>query len=480
MGFSVVILLWIVLSISVDATMKSTFTDHDSNNTTESVLQQRTRERCNIFLAPTPTMNWGVYANVDFQKGDIVDVAGLTIPMAVDSPAVERSVLQDYIYGYWRVTMSMEESKDNDRPPRPSIQQLYSVMLGYDMFYNHNATPNIEFQTFGREPFMMQEEDDHDNDDLAMNVQGFVALRNIQRGEELWSTYKSDNEHDGGVGWFQQRGIALKTVHVEDSQLSLSQIDEYSQQYCSKISATISSTTWQKRIMTLWPPQKHHRKEWMKDNPLLPAVSAGWGQARAKDDIGNGERIELSTALVMSYSKHIQGTALRPIAYAWHDLYPHHHQILRQLRERVQLAVQYQGPETQWQSIDGWGDVEDVVLFPAAGNIGMVSRKQTAHQPTNCKLVLLGPLPDFTADAKVTVSLELLATRDIVVGELLTIDLPVNKDNAATKPTPQELRLLSQELRRTGQLHDSGIFRTHLQYRLQQVKQDKQPQSSEL
>ncbi|KAG7339432.1 SET methyltransferase domain containing protein [Nitzschia inconspicua] len=437
-------------------------------------------------------MNWGVYANRNFQRGDIVDVTGSTIPMAVDSPAVERSVLQDYVYGYWRIHYNNHLSSQQQRQQRhhhphdtsvPYVEQLFSVMLGYDMFYNHNATPNIEFQTFGREPkpskhFSKDDDgnvidiDDNDiDDDPAMNLQGFVALRDIQKGEELWSTYKSDNEHDGGVGWFRLRGIPLKTLDVQETQLSSQQqqLQQYADQYCSKIVATVSSDDWKNRVMTLWPSQRQHRMEWMKDNPLLPPIGSGWGSARAKVDISKGERIELSTALVLSYNKHVHGTALRPMSYTWHDMYPSHQRVLQELRTQQQLVVQYQGPDTRWQTVDAFTNLEDLVLFPAAGNIGMVQRKRHDTYPTNCKLVLHGPLQNFNAEARVTVTLEMIATQDISEGEVLVLDLPVSEDNnnnnnnhPTSRTTIQEYRLLYRELRQTGQLYNKDLVRYHL------------------
>lgn len=342
-------------------------------------------------------------------------------------------------------------------------------MLGFDMFYNHNATPNIEFQTFGREPMMLHDKDD-DDDAAAINAQGFVALRNIQRGEELFSTYKSSNEHDGGVGWFRQRGITLQTLDMSDTRLSADQLENYPQQYCSKITATISSSTWQQRIMTLWPPQPQYRKEWMKDYPLLPSRDdAGWAQARAKQNILSGERIEMATALVLSYSQHVKGTALRPISYTWHDLYPPQQQVLQQLRDQGQLHVQYQGPSTEWRSVDGYMDLQDVVLFPAAGNIGMVQRtyhhKEQQMATNNCRLVLHGPLKGFNNEAKVTVTIELIATHDIAAGELLILDVPIHRNDSPTQPTRREFQLLYRELLQSGQLFDENIFRHFLQRR---------------
>jgi hypothetical protein len=481
-----------------DHDASSTINNNKNNYNYNESITLELWQQCTVFLAPTLTMNLGVYANIDFKRGDIVDVAGLTIPITIDSPAVERSILHDYVYGYWRLLPPSvpppppRQGQKQDQPYRPTVQRMYSVLLGYDMYYNHNATPNIEFQTFGREPQSQHLQ----SEDVAMNAQGYVALRDISRGEELFSTYKNGNEYDGGIGWFHQRGLALKTLSLEDTQLSPTQVEEYAQQYCSKITATISSWTWQHHVMSLWPPSPRPLV-WMKEFPYLPPVKdAGWGQAYAKVYIPAGQRIELSTALLMSYSRHIQGTALRPISYTWHDLFPYQRQVLQQLHDQKQLVVQYQGPDTDWISIIGYSELEDIVLFPAAGNVGMVRKKTSKNQPTNCHFVLHPPPPlinpfdennnhnsdddedHYHHPLTDSVTMELIATKNIKVGDVLVVNVPVQEDDnddddddeeefvftstTSTTTTRKEYELLYRELQQSGQLFEKSIFRNDL------------------
>jgi hypothetical protein len=214
--------------------------------------------------------------------------------------------------------------------------------------------------------------------------------------------------------------------------------------------------------------------EWMKEFPYLPpSKDAGWGQAYAKVSIASGQRVELSTALVMSYSRHIHGTALRPISYTWHDLYPSQQQVLRHLRDQHQLTVQYQGPDTDWQSIDGYGSLKDVVLFPAAGNIGMVQRKTFKNQVTNCHLVLHPPITTTNHQSHpltISVTIELIATRDVKVGDLLVVDVPILPEkekgeytSTSTATLRREYGRLYRELQLSGQLFERSIFRRYLQ-----------------
>jgi hypothetical protein len=265
---------------------------------------------------------------------------------------------------------------------------------------------------------------------------------------------------------------------VEETQLSPPQLQVYSQRYCSKIIATISSLTWQQHVMSLWPSSSSSSSslprplEWMKEiSNLPPTKDAGWGQAYAKVDIAKGQRIEVSTALVMSYSRHIQGTALRPLSYTWHDLFRHQQQVLQQLHDQNQLTIQYQGPDTDWKLINAYSGLEDVVLFPAAGNIGMVLRKLSKNQATNCHLVLHPPSNSNTfpePSQTVSVTIELIASQNIKVGDVLVVNVPIPENDeytstsTATATTPHEYELLYRELQRSGQLVEPSIFQQYL------------------
>ncbi|KAL3914631.1 MAG: hypothetical protein SGARI_000025, partial [Bacillariaceae sp.] len=80
----------------------------------------------------------------------------------------------------------------------------------------------------------------------------------------------------------------------------------------------------------------------------------------------------------MSLSKHhVRNTALRPLVYAWDELYQEQQDTLKRMKKQQSSSmfrVQYQGPDTNWQSVDGFQDFHDLALFPASGNIGMVVR----------------------------------------------------------------------------------------------------------
>lgn len=427
-------------------------------------------QRCSIFVAPTLAsknnndnngkvgMNWGVYANRDFLEGEIVDISPLTVPIHDGSVAIERSVLNDYVYGYWRL---FEHPQIKGKH---TISKLYSVLFGPDMIYNHHPhTPNVAFTTFGREPEM--------NLPNAVNPQGFVANRKIKRGEELFSSY--NGKEDGGAEWFGRRGIPMETPSSPAASVMTTNaggiLDKHARDYCSKIYSGVGWPSWKDRLLPLLP--KDYKIPFSIDLIwLAPSFDAGWGDARTKIGVRKGERLEISTALVLSqeFTKH---TALMPLVYAWKDLHEDHREGLVRLARKSLLHLQYQGPDTSWKPTNNFMDpksFEDLLLFPVAGNIGMVRRLHTNVDDSskvtdaNCRLVV-HPRRDQDEnnydndsmqwlDHPVGVTIELVATKDMDAGTVLVIDL------VESVASPYEYKLLLEELKQTGQPFSRQVF----------------------
>lgn len=383
-----------------------------------------------MFLAPSLSlsMGWGVFAGRSFEKDEIVDISPLILPMPHSSPQVVNSVLDDYVYGYRRLHFH------NQKPPE--IEKLLGVFLGMTMFHNHHPSNyNLEYTTFGREPAP-----DVPN---ASNAVGFRARRFIQAGEELFSHYGENKETDE---WFHVRRIPLRAPEVNQT-FPLSQATGY----CSKIFSGIGRNTWENRIMPILPP-RHVVGFFINSFNRLPPWDAGLGDARAKVDIAKGERIELAIGLVMSQEQ-LKGSILAPVAIAYQDLTPAHRESLGKLRQLDQLRLQYQGKATDWRRIDSLQrqelSLEDIAIFPAAGNIGMVRRMgpNDERSLTNCQLVI----PEIRSNDSAGVVLELIATKSIATGEVLLLDLP----NGGTQA---ERRLLKKELALIGMPFHDGIF----------------------
>jgi len=192
--------------------------------------------------------------------------------------------------------------------------------------------------------------------------------------------------------------------------------------YCSKAYSGIGRPTWEGRILPILPPKEV--VGFHLDPSYLPPWDAGFQEARAKVDILSGERIEISIGLLIS-QKLLQDSILEPIAVPYQDLSPKNQAQLLNLRQRGQLKLQYQGPDTNWHRIDILRDsnLEDVAIFPASGSIGMVRRVAENDGEANCRMMVITDREEKVNDSA-GVLLELIATRNIASGETLVLALP--------------------------------------------------------
>mmetsp|Transcript_14262 Transcript_14262/g.16297 ORF Transcript_14262/g.16297 Transcript_14262/m.16297 type:complete len:478 (+) Transcript_14262:133-1566(+) len=399
-------------------------------------------QRCSVFIAPSlPThsnpytdvnfdFNWGVYANREFSKGEIVDISPLTVPIPDRSETIEHSILNDYVYGYWRVIKPKHPTNAN---AKPTIEKLYSVLFGPDMFYNHHPIePNIEFTTFGREP------DATSGVPYAINPQGFVAKRNIKRGEQLFTSY--NGKEDGGTQWFQRRGITMITPPSSSplsSTTKIEKFDLYSDQYCSKIYSGVGIPSWKDRLLPILPT--NYDLPFNTDTHLkwlAPTFDAGLWDAKTKIDV-----------------------------------------------QKDELRLQYQRPDTNWMPMNNItttitatrtiSNFEDLALFPVAGNIGMIRRRTPTSSDAakaNCRLIVHDNNNNnnnpSTSPLKhpVGVTIELIAMEDLIAGTNLIVDV------IESVATPFEYSQLYRELKLTGQPYNKQIFQHRKQERQRQQR----------
>mmetsp|Transcript_40298 Transcript_40298/g.43722 ORF Transcript_40298/g.43722 Transcript_40298/m.43722 type:complete len:526 (+) Transcript_40298:119-1696(+) len=447
-------------------------------------------QRCSVFIAPSlPThsnpytdvnfdFNWGVYANREFSKGEIVDISPLTVPIPDRSETIEHSILNDYVYGYWRVIKPKHPTNAN---AKPTIEKLYSVLFGPDMFYNHHPIePNIEFTTFGREP------DATSGVPYAINPQGFVAKRNIKRGEQLFTSY--NGKEDGGTQWFQRRGITMITPPSSSplsSTTKIEKFDLYSDQYCSKIYSGVGIPSWKDRLLPILPT--NYDLPFNTDTHLkwlAPTFDAGLWDAKTKIDVQKGERLEVSTALVLSV-EFTKNTAIMPLVYTWKDLHDDHRSALERIHEKDELRLQYQGPDTNWMPMNNItttitatrtiSNFEDLALFPVAGNIGMIRRRTPTSSDAakaNCRLIVHdnnnnnnnNNPSNSPLKHPVGVTIELIAMEDLIAGTNLIVDV------IESVATPFEYSQLYRELKLTGQPYNKQIFQHRKQERQRQQR----------
>ena len=270
----------------------------------------------------------------------------------------------------------------------------------------------------------------------SLNQQGFRANRAIRAGEQLFVTYGID---DGGVKWFEDRDMDM--LAPEESITSES-LPYFLKEFCSNVYATFGRPYWERMAVS------EELGEPGIDPSRLAPFDAGLGDARAKRPISKGDRIEIATGLLLS-TQLIAGTVLGGLVFSWQHLSEQHRASLHILRESGQIKLQGQNQDSGWARVDMFESYEDLSIFPASGHIGMV-RRVGETEVSNCHLNILWHLGQKDS---VSVTLELVATRDIDTGDVLLLDLPP----AGTK---DELRLLKAELDGLGQAYVPGLFDT--------------------
>jgi hypothetical protein len=395
--------------------------------------EQEPWQGCDVFLAPS-TIGWGVFAARAFDPGEIVDVAPLFLPVEQGSSIIQKTALDNYIYGYWRWTGK-------------ELLKLDVIILGTGMFYNHHTEHNLEYTTLSREP---APDVPH-----ASNALGFVANRHIQAGEELYSSYGKD---DGGKEWFTLRGVDMQVKKQKECRISNQELPKKREAYCSNIYAGMGWPTWKAGVLSVLPPPD--KLPFWTDGTRFAPKNAGVGNAFAKRSMSIGERIEIAPGMVMS-RKFVDGTALAPIVFGWEDLNVHQRAALRILREDGLLTLQFQNHSTDRNRVDGFKSFEDTVIFPVAGTIGMLRRVggDGDFGDSNCRLEIHPNLKE----GGVGVTLEVIASENIEAGDILKLDMP-------PRGSWEEVEEFLKMLKITGQPYDDGSI----------AQEQKQEQNDEL
>jgi len=419
---------------------------------------QSSWQACSTFL--TPSMDsWAVYAARPFKADELVELTPFFIPL--ESYHTRHSVLDNYVFSFQRNNKNDSEESDSEN----SNSSLNVVLLGNGAFYNHHPNPNLKYVQIVQKK----------GDDVPHLV-GFRATRDIIAGEQLYVSYgdavdsssldensssssssSSDNNNNNDndkMDWFKRRGLEAQTM-TEDY-IESNMIPFYLSKHCSKIYGGVGLPAWRDNILPALSYMHYNGagadtilepSNWMELDRLAP-FDAGLSDARAKVSIKKGEHIEKSLGLVISRNQ-IRGTPLGPIAFYWENLKIDHHQHLIDLRDDEKLIIQYQGSDTEWESVDRFIAYSEITVLPVSGNIGLV-RRVGGHgeEEYNCRLMIRSN-KDY--DTNVGVTLELIATRDIAAGDVLKL-------NIAPSEFEEEYRLLHDEMEESGQPHHPGIF----------------------
>lgn len=276
--------------------------------------------------------------------------------------------------------------------------------------------------------------------------------------------YVSHSSNKGSdMDLLERRRLGAQTMteeYIEPNMLPF-----YLSKHCSKIYSGVGLPTWKDNILPILSSIYDNNGDVSSTTILAPSswldlarlapFDAGLSDARAKVNIKKGEHIEKSLGLVLSRN-HVRGTSLGPIAFYWENLKIDHHQHLINLRDDEKLILQYQGMDTNWESVDRFIAYSEITVLPVSGNIGLVRRVGGAGSSTgegpaeeyNCRLMIRSNKDHQT---NVGVTLELIATREITAGDVLKL-------NIAPSEFEEEYHLLHDEMEESGQPHHPGIF----------------------
>ncbi len=110
-----------------------------------------------LYIAESPGRGRGVFTDARIARDDVIERCPVIEIPAAEQERVDRTVLFDYYYGWGG--------------PRGPI----ALPLGYGAIYNHSSSPNARCSR-----------------KLDERVLEFVALRDIEPGEEILVDYTSE------------------------------------------------------------------------------------------------------------------------------------------------------------------------------------------------------------------------------------------------------------------------------------------------
>lgn len=119
------------------------------------------------------TAGRGVFANTLIKKNEIIETCPIILIPKNDTVLLSETILTSYFYYF---------GKSKEQPV---------LVLGYGSIYNHSYKPNATYKA-----------------NLKNETVDFIALRDIQKDEEIVVNYAGDSKEPL---WFNVEEISLKT-----------------------------------------------------------------------------------------------------------------------------------------------------------------------------------------------------------------------------------------------------------------------------
>jgi SET domain-containing protein len=120
-----------------------------------------------LFIRPAGALGRGVFAGRAFKTGDVIERVPVIMIPGVELSKIDKTCLYDY-YFKWGL-----EGTDA------------ALALGYGSLYNHSFTPNATHHAL-----------------LADEAYEFIALQDIEQGEEIRINYNGDPKDTSDM-WFE-------------------------------------------------------------------------------------------------------------------------------------------------------------------------------------------------------------------------------------------------------------------------------------
>jgi SET domain-containing protein len=117
----------------------------------------------------------GMFAGRSFLKGELIERAPVIVINDKQWPSAEKTILSDYAFDWGE--------KDEHA----------AIALGYISIYNHSYSPNAQLEQM--------------LDELMMEI---IAIKDIQRGEEITINYNGDPANQDPL-WFTQRAAKRRS-----------------------------------------------------------------------------------------------------------------------------------------------------------------------------------------------------------------------------------------------------------------------------
>jgi SET domain-containing protein len=130
-----------------------------------------------LFVARTSDRGRGVFTSKAISKGEVIEVCPMIVFSKKDREQIDNTFLYEYYFEWGK------------------HQRKGALALGFGSVYNHSYNPNARYEP-----------------DFDLNIMEYIAVRDIEAGEEITTNYNYDPTDKSPVWWEKQK-IKKKKQH---------------------------------------------------------------------------------------------------------------------------------------------------------------------------------------------------------------------------------------------------------------------------